>query len=155
MWFLFTTGRVFCNRSGYHNLVKELQLGDRDYHSYYGIHDASTNFSFDVTEEDAILVSNSTREAWNEYFYTFGVTRFPHSVLSINASVNPSTRKWKIFNFLRGRLCLPLHLRWGYSRVCLFVPRLAFVLGSLVWTNLDLLQLGSSVTWVYPLAREL
>ena len=31
--------------------------------------DDSTNSSSDVIEEDTILVSNLTKEAWNEYFY--------------------------------------------------------------------------------------
>ena len=97
---MFTTGRVFCNRSGYHNLVKELQLGDRDYHSYYGIHDASSNSSFDVTEEDAILVSNSTREAWNEYFYTFGVTQFPHIRLKYKRKRKSKHKEMEKFQFL-------------------------------------------------------
>ena len=74
------------------NLVKELQLGDREYCSYiiveYGCFlTLSTISSSDVMEEDAILVSTSTREPWNEYFVHY----IP--CLSISS------------DFLRRRLC--------------------------------------------------
>ena len=36
---------------------------------YRMLPDYSTNFSSNMMEEDTILVSNLTREAWNEYFY--------------------------------------------------------------------------------------
>lgn len=57
----------------YHYLEKELQLGDREYYvplskSTGCFLTLSTNPSSDVMEEDAILVSTSTREAWNESF---------------------------------------------------------------------------------------
>ena len=41
---------------------------------FWSIHSSKNHSSSDVMEEDAILVSISTREAWNEYFYT------PHSL---------------------------------------------------------------------------
>lgn len=61
-------------------------------------------------------------------------------VRNANSSANASARKWKIFHFLRRRLCLRLRLRLGSSHVYLLVLALAlalaFAFASLVWTSL-------------------
>ena len=59
-------------------------------------------------------------------------------VRNTNESANASTRKWKIFHFLRRRL--RLRLRCGSSHVYLLVLALAlaFAFASLVWTSLEL-----------------
>lgn len=64
--------------------------------------DNSNNSSSDVMQEDAILVLNSTREAWNVYFCT------QHSL--------PFVQR-KLVHFLRRGSCLRLLLPWGCSHV--------------------------------------
>ena len=45
-----------------------------------------------------------------------------------NTNANASARKWNFFHFLRRRLHLRLHLRWGSSRVYFLAFALAFAL---------------------------
>lgn len=62
------------------------------------------------------MVSTSTREAWNEHFYTLHFLAFALSLAgshvgNMNASANASARKWKFLNpLLASALVLALRL---------------------------------------------
>lgn len=74
------------------------------------------------------MVSTSTREAWNEHFYTLHFLAFALSLAgshvgNMNASANASARKWKFLNpLLASALVLALRLLTrAFTCACAYV----------------------------------
>ena len=86
----------------------------------------STNSSSDVVEEDAISVSYSTREAWNEYFYTLHSLRLCCPVHTFEILMQPQGNGKFSISCVGACVCVCVEV--VQTRVCLNVLSLTFAL---------------------------
>lgn len=99
----------------FHNLVRELQLGDREFFSLHSLPISRLKWNYVILLSTSLSRDRHGTDGTAVFFYL--AFAFAFHVWNANASTNASARKWNFFLFLHWRLCLRLHLPLGSSHV--------------------------------------